>query len=86
MNFKEEIHNTWSLRGAGQVSLLLFISWPLLKPSTSLLFCCENSIEKVGVTAHVFRTTLLTYTPRGVSNATSWYRKAKRGTSFQESM
>lgn len=37
-----------------ELALLLFISWALLKLLIFLLFCCENSIEKIGGMVHVF--------------------------------
>lgn len=58
MTFKEENDLTGKngscLVRAEEPALLLSISWSLLKLLTFLLFYCENSIEKVGGTAHVF--------------------------------
>lgn len=62
MSFKEENDPTGSKAfpswGLG-ITLPPFVPGHLLlKSSTFLLFCCENSTEKVGVTAHGFRTKL----------------------------
>lgn len=48
---------------AEELTLLLFISWSLLKLLTFLFFCCENSVEKVGGMVHVF-SIKLTYIER----------------------
>lgn len=67
MTFKEENDLTGKngscLVRAEELAFLLFISWSSLKPLTFLLFCCENSIEKVGGTVHVF-SIKLTYIER----------------------
>lgn len=67
MTFKEENDLTGKngscLVRAKELALLLFISWSLLKLLAFLLFCCENSIEKVGGMARVF-SIKLTYIER----------------------
>lgn len=79
MTFKEENDLTGKngscLMRAEEPALLLSISWSLLKLLTFLLFCCENSIEKVGGTAHVFSW----HTLKGMADAVSKYRKAEEG-------